>query len=1359
MSNKEEKDRNKNNIPYDHHIVGIGASAGGLEAILELFDNIPREIACSYIIVQHLSPDYKSMMPELLEKHTKMQISEAVDGMLAKPGCIYVIPHKKNMTFRYGKLKLTDKGITKAPNTAIDIFLTSLAEDKKEKAIGIILSGTGTDGTKGLQEIKKYNGLTIVQEPLTAKFDGMPNSAINAGLADYVLPPEMMQEEIIHYLQDGHTKYNSHQGSNEDDRIITDILTMLKVKMNQDFCAYKRPTITRRIHKRMAFFDIPTLKAYQEFLNEKPEEPKLLCKDFLIGVTKFFRDEKAFEKIAREIIPEIFKNKPQEQEIKFWVAACSTGEEAFSLAILVQEYMEKVNKVFDVKIFATDVDKDAIESAAKGCYNSQILKDISEERINKYFEIAGENKYKVLPIIRRMVVFAQHDLVKNAPYSKIDLISCRNALIYLNSSLQKSIFSKFHFSIKEDGYLFLGPSENLGDFESVFLEVDKKWKIYKNNSTGKKTMLEGFSSLGTVNSFILEGRTQQRSVSASSVVNSSTSYLNDILLKESNFSAIYINENFELVHASGDYHNYLEMPKKNFDLNILKMMPEEMAISVGLAVRKVAKSNEKVSFSGLKIKRKKFTYNLDLIVVPGGEKKEAKKYFWLLLRDTNKVATIKKNIPISNDDISANERISDIELELKDTKERLQTAIEELETSNEEMQSSNEELVSANEELQSTNEELQSLNEELHTVNSEHQLKIKELIELNDDLNNYFRSTDIGQVFIDKNQAIRKYTSSIVEQINLIGSDIGRPIIHISNNINYDGLSKDIHQIVIGKESTLEREICAKNSKWYLMKIMPYIKIDKSIDGAIISFVEITQFKNLNNMLSGVLNTSLNGIIALQVIRNKSNNIIDFKCLLANEACEKILKKTGTTVGAFVSSEIPEVTAGELFDKFVNVVKTGNMLHEEHYHKMLNCWLEIVAVKMDDGLTVTFADITEKKNNEEKIRVAYEEVKQAQNNLVNLNNELEQRVIERTKELSISEERFKTLSLATNDAIWDWDFVTNKVWWNEGFKKLFGYKENQIEPTVEFWFSKIHIDDKARVVHGINSAIENGKKLWTDEYRLKKADDTYATILDRAYVMQHKDGTPYRMLGSMVDLTNLKKVQTELENTNQNLLKINADLDTFIYTASHDLKAPISNIEGLMYTLQESLETEDDDIKNILGMVSTSIDKFKETIGALTEVAKIQKEHVEDQEIINIQSLVEEVKFSIKDIFIASNAEIKYDLKQKNVKYSRKNMRSIIYNLLSNAIKYKSLEKDPVIEIATRKVDKQTILCFTDNGLGIAKSKHAHIFGMFKRFHTHVEGTGIGLYIVKRMIENVGGRIEVDSDTGKGTTFRIYIKD
>lgn len=1360
MSKKEmDPAESSANLLEEVFIVGIGASAGGLEAITEFFDNVPQEAGCAFVIIQHLSPDYKSLMPELLSKHTNLPIIVAEDNMFVKSGHIYLIPHRKNMTIGYGKLKLKDKDLIHSPNMTIDIFFKSLAEYKKDKAIGVILSGTGTDGAKGVTAMKNAGGFILVQDPLTAKFDGMPNSAIATGSTDFVLAPEMMFDEIGNYIRQTPSEKNAIEGlidNNED--TLRQILDLIKIRTGNDFTMYKRPTLIRRIGRRVGFKNFKSLEDYKEFLLENEEEVFNLSKEFLIGVTRFFRDYPAFDVLAKNVLPKIIANKNPKEPIKVWVAGCSTGEEAYTLAILFQEALSSMDRDHEVKIFATDLDKDSIERASRGIYPDKSIKEIPEERYKKYFEKVGED-YKVIPSVRKMIIFAVHDLIKDAPFSKMDLVTCRNLLIYLGSDLQKRAMVKFHFSLNLNGFLFLGSSENIGDLAGSFSELSKKWKIYQNVNESKSIKFETFySSTNNIRAAI------ERPAPVTHVPqNQYADLITDGLMSLSGYSVIFVNEQLEVIHAIGEFRKYIQLPEKTLDFNVLKMVTEDLSILLGAAIRKAFKNNEWVNINGNRIKESDHKKIIDISIQPSFDRKKGR-LAAIFLKERNVEQNKSKDKKEIYSD-SKNEELIVLKHELGETKENLQSLIEELETANEEMQSANEELTSANEELQSTNEELQSLNEELHTVNSEHQQKIRELFELNDDLNNYFSSTDIGQVFVDSDLLIRKFTPSIEQHINLIQKDIGRPISHISNNIKYDRLIDDL--IIVSTQGVkLEREIQMRNGKWFLMKLMPYVRHNKKIDGVVLAFVDIDKMKMLNDHLSGILKSSLNGIMTFAAVKDNSNRIIDFEYTLINPAAEKILsKKASSLLGKQILNEMPGVQIDGLFEKFVEVADSGRILHMEHFyaHEGMNHWLEIAAVKLEEGLTITFADITEKKVSQEKIKTAFNEIKNAQENLKRLNNELELRVAERTKELYISEERFRLLSLATNDAIWDWDLVTDKVWLNEGFKTIFGHVNKDNQESIDFLFKKIHPEDKARVVDGIQGVIKEGENLWSGEYRLLKDDGTFAFILDRAYVLRYEDdNNPYRMIGSMVDLTNVKKAQTQLEVTNENLKRINNDLDNFIYTASHDLKAPISNIEGLMNTMNEILsehQWQSKELVEVLDLINKSVNKFKETIKDLTEIAKVQKENIEDLESVSLVDVIEDVRFVIKDMFIKSNAVINYNLKEPSVVFSKKNLKSIFYNLLSNAIKYKTADHDPVINIYSERAGNYTVVGVKDNGLGIPKEKQSKAFEMFKRMHDHVEGTGIGLYIVKRAMENAGGKVVLESEAGKGCEFKLYFQN
>jgi two-component system, chemotaxis family, CheB/CheR fusion protein len=977
------KDSNSVRNTSPQYIIGIGASAGGLEPIHDLFDNTPDDTNFAFVIVQHLSPDHKSLMGELLAKHTTMKIVEAADNMKLMPNCIYLIPNKKVMTLSNGHLKLHDKDRNQVPNNAIDIFFESLANEQGKHAVGIVLSGTGSDGTKGIEAIKKQGGLVIVQDPVTADFEGMPSSAILSGSADLILPPELISEEMIEYLKDTPYAKTLEKFSREEEGIVNEILALVRTVTSHDFSQYKTPTITRRLAKRMTEKGFASVSDYRDYLAQTPEETQTLAREFLINVTRFFRDPEAFEEIKGKIIPAIFSQKKPLDLIKIWVVACSSGEEAYSYAILLSEYMDNIrNHDFNIKIFATDIDKEALQIASTGIYPEYIAKDLSNDRLHRYFTKEG-NVYRISPSIRKMVVFAYHDITKDPPFSKLDLVSCRNMLIYMNAKLQRNVLQTFQFALNPGASLVLGASENIGTLRETMKELSKKWKIYK--STGKTRLLESDHTLSPLRSSSIFQNNGSRPKNASANL---AEIFKDTLLEEHRLAGILVDENMEVKQAIGHFKEFLTFPENTLTFNLLKLVAPDLSVAIGMGIRKAIHDHERVVMKNVKVVHNDVERNINIIIKPYIQQQDYQQSFvFIILSEPEKQRKIKRS---SAKVVSAQEqhRFEELERELRETKENLQSVIEELESSNEELLTSNEEMISANEELQSTNEELQSLNEELHTVSAEHQLKIKELIELNDDLNNYFRNSEIGQILIDKHLIVRRFSPAISKQINLIETDIGRPIVDITTNIAGVDLIADIKRVILFNEPT-EKEITLNDHTVYLMRINPYIRQDKTVDGVVINFIDVTEIKNLGSIIQAVFDSAASGIIAQQCIRNADNKIVDFEYIATNHAAETLLGiRSGQRYKKDLANLYPE--SENYFQRFINVVETGVAEHFEFHNAPSDKWFEVTAVKMRDGLVTTFIDITQKKKAADVIAQNFEDLKLASNRLQESNYRLEQ---------------------------------------------------------------------------------------------------------------------------------------------------------------------------------------------------------------------------------------------------------------------------------------------------------------------------------------------------------------------------------
>ncbi|MEJ7671903.1 MAG: chemotaxis protein CheB [Chitinophagaceae bacterium] len=815
-----------------HHIIAIGASAGGMEEITSFFEHTPTD-GVAYVIVQHLSPDYQSRMAEVISRHSQLTVKEAENGMRVIKSQVYTIPSTKFMTIRDGRLFLTDKDKTPGPHLTINRFLNSLAADSGTKAIAVILSGLGSDGTEGVRNIKKEGGIVMARNPETSEFASMPSCAIATGVVDFVLEPELMPETIQDYVKHG-TEYLSD--TKDDEKHLTTIVDLIKEKLPLDFTDYKQATILRRIKRRAAYNKCSRLIDYIEFLKKTPKEIDTLAQDFLISVTEFFRDKEAFDFVESDILPAILKKLAPGEELKMWVAGCATGEEAYSLAILICEQLTGKFKNTVVKIFATDIDSIALQQAGKGIFDAGIEKAVSAERLEKHFLKDGDN-YRIRPDLRKMVIFAQHDMVKNPPYCNMHFISCRNLLIYMTPPLQKKIFLMLIFGLKMEGYLFLGSSENPLPIIQNLEVVNGKWKIYKNLETKRAVRFDAFS--------LPELKPKRPAFeieeTAKKINNSLTEAVNENLVNQLGSLAVCIDENNHVIKTYGDTTRYLL--QKNFATNLTDLLPRPLAVAFNTLNVKALKQNEKVTKNGINIKKGESIIKVSLTVNPLPLKKGEQKLLLVTFSEDKPVGDVVKNDTLFDEKIYLDEYTLNLEEELKELKEKLHSTLLQLDASSENMQSFNEELLSANEEMQSTNEEMQSINEELHTINADYQLKNKELIELNDDLDNYFRSNINGQLFVNNDLLLMRYSPGTVKQINLLPTDVGRPLSNISTNIKFENIIGDIKE-VIENGNIITKEIQTENGKWYQVMTMPYIQLaDNKSNGAIITFNDITQLK------------------------------------------------------------------------------------------------------------------------------------------------------------------------------------------------------------------------------------------------------------------------------------------------------------------------------------------------------------------------------------------------------------------------------------------------------------------------------------------------------------------------------------
>ncbi len=976
MKDTQQNSRQDPSSPQDKPftIVGIGASAGGLEAIEAFFKAMPVNSGMAFVVIQHLSPDYKSLMVELLSRKTDIPVHRTEDGMMVEPDNIYLIPPKKNLTIFHGQLILKDQMPREGINLPVDIFLRSLAEDQGERAVGIILSGTGSDGTRGVRAIKEWGGLVMVQDEASARFDGMPRAAASTGVADYILPPEEMPVQLVACLSHPYTTRLINQKSFANETGMTRLFSLLRARTNVDFTYYKPSTITRRIERRIAVTHMQDLEEYIHYAEQTPAEVSALYRELLIGVTSFFRDPHVMDILQSRFLPELFQRLPN-RELRFWVAGCSTGEEAYTLAILAREVMEQLGQVRDIKIFATDIDRDAVSRAGTGLYPESIAADLKPALLSKYFYSRGD-AYQVARTIREMVVFAQHNLVKDPPFPRIDLVSCRNLLIYLQTNLQQRALEMFSFSLRPGGVLLLGTSETVGELEDVFEPLDRKARIYRSQGKGRyrNAMNEMAAGEKLDKGFPITAPSLPQSIRPDTRQHERlVSRLVDSLADSYVPLAVVVNEHLEVLYTAGDPGGIFTLPSGRAIYDISKMVNRELAIPLATGIQKVFRSEEELAYTNIRLRDANGTKIMRLRIRPLPGRKNDEPLVVVFFEHIKETASADIAVGEYNLTEETNQRLQDLEQELQFTRENLQATIEELETSNEELQATNEELLSSNEELQSTNEELQSTNEELYTVNAEYQNKIIELTEVRNDVDNLLVSSRIGTLILDENLAIRRYSPQAAEVFHLVESDIGRPLKHLSHKlIEFDPVEKAAE--VQRTDQPYEQETHTKDGTWYIVRILPYYVGPQTVSGVVFTLIDITPLHDTHVRLErsrqtaqDIIHHMPSGLFVYEV--TEENDLI---LQSGNTSAEQL---TGMRVEEHIGKSFLELWPGpggqELQISMLETYHQGDSLCIPEFaygDSQLTGFFHIHAFRLPgDRLAVSFENISERKQAEEAL--------------------------------------------------------------------------------------------------------------------------------------------------------------------------------------------------------------------------------------------------------------------------------------------------------------------------------------------------------------------------------------------------------
>jgi PAS domain S-box-containing protein len=864
-------------------IVGIGCSAGGLEALEEFLTHVPKSSGLAFVVIQHLDPNHKGMMPELLQRSTSMKVTQAGNRMKVKPNCVYVIPPSKDLSILNGSLFLLDPSAPRGLRLPIDFFFKTLAADQHERAVGIILSGMGSDGTLGLRFIKENAGMSMVQSPESAKFDSMPRSAIDAKLADFVAPATGLAENLLTYLN--HSPHDIKTSSEpilktESHSTLEQIIVLLRERTGNDFSFYKKNTINRRIERRMGLHQIDKISLYVRYLRDNPQELDLLFKELLIGVTNFFRDPDVWEQLRSEVLPNLMTKYPAGKELRAWVPACSTGEEAYTLAMAFKETLNELKPQgrFSLQIFATDLDENAIEKARLGFYPANIEADVTPQRIERFF-VKDADGYRINKEIRDMVIFAPQNIIMDPPFTKLDILTCRNLLIYLGPELQKRLIPLLHYALCSQGILMLGTSETIGNFKSLFSPLENKSKLYKRiDAPLSLTDIDFPIKKISINSGSenLSHRTQSMTTSILNIQD----LADQVMLQNYTPAAVMTNADGDILYINGRTGKYLEPAAGKANWNIYAMAREGLRHEIGMALKKVQHQTGPVHVPNLIIGSNGGTQTINLTVQLITAPESLSGSLMIIFTDVPPPEKpLKRQLSAGANQKAITAEIQQSHELMQSLREEMQSSQEELKSSNEELQSTNEELQSTNEELTTSKEEMQSLNEELQTVNTELQSKVEDLSWVNNDMENLLNSTEIATVFLDGALHVRRFTNHATDLFKLIPSDVGRLLSDVVSDLDYAALHDDARE-VLKTLVFIEKLVTTKDGRWFKVRIMPYRTQENVIDGVVITFVDITNSKQVEVGLEKVQKELKKGLVDLERFFSLSSYMV---CIASSE--------------------------------------------------------------------------------------------------------------------------------------------------------------------------------------------------------------------------------------------------------------------------------------------------------------------------------------------------------------------------------------------------------------------------------------------------------------------------------------------
>ncbi|WDQ14979.1 PAS domain S-box protein [Rhodopirellula sp. P2] len=1459
-SETESVDRDQPVRLTPQHVVGIGASAGGLEALEKLFGKMPVATGMSFVVVQHLSPDFKSHMDDLLRRVTNIPVEVVDNGVQVQPDTIYLIPAKKEMVISNGKLLLTDRGNAKVLTHPIDQFLRSLAQDVRERAIGIILSGTGSDGSRGVVEISNHNGLVVIQDPATCKFDSMPMNARNTGQIDLELAPEHMGEALQQYLFDGQKSIADHPSKMEEIQRsgLERVFQLLKQNHGIDFNHYKVGTVHRRIQRRMDLLHLDDLTQYVAHINEHADEVNELYRDLLIGVTKFFRDRDAFDVLETQVIPELIER--AEDTIRIWVCGCATGEEAYSIAMMMREGIERSGRNLDFKMFATDPHRGSLQIAATGVYSEAQLNEISVERRDRFFT-RRDTAYVVKDSLRRSVVFAAQNVINDPPFTQMDLVSCRNMLIYLQSPAQRKTLSLFHFALKANGILFLGPSESVGDIGDEFDAINSQWKLFRKR---RDVRLPIELRMPLTNQSL-----PRMTASPPATVTTPQKRRGDNLLEIYNVlladkmpPSVVIDTDYRIIHTFPGMNQYLRVPDGVPSDNILHMVSKELRASIGAAVTQAVKQNKVVHYHGIPSPVDGPNRMLDLIVQPYQIPKMAETCILVQFKSSeipniaredaadpaNPGSSTKTMLDFSS---AAHSRIEDLEQELSFNRQNLQATIEELETSNEELQATNEEMVASN-------EELQSVNEELYSVNAELQVRVNELNEANADMVNLLATTRVGVVFLDSELRIRRVTPEISRLLSIEPDDAGRLFESFIQPIDDKQFLERV-QTVRDERIEMEWEVTCRESS-YLIRALPYLR-NHEASGVVLAFIDVNGLRKAERDVLKFKFMADENIDALVLLDHKG------KISYANRKMCEQLGYTQEELSGQLLSRFKSVRDPQTYDERLENAhgKRGDLFESWHRRKdatefPVEIALTPVTLQNRQCLFASIRDISLRKSHEAQMRLLSKAIQSAANGIVitdcsqadhpimfvnqgfmdmtgfseqeilghncrflqgaetdpetiqtihraldrgesvreliknyrkngepfwndlyitpvhNEHNQLTHFVgvqndvterIESARQTETNERTIRLLLDSTAEGIFGLDVDGTCTFSNEKAARMLGYRSGseivglELADLAQPRDADGHPFDRQQLQ--ILSAIHEGEALNRYDERFSRKDGESFPVEYWCHPI-HENNTIIGAVVTFVDIEDRLRVENELREAKLAADAANDAKSRFLANMSHELRTPLSAMLGFTKILQE--DPDESTIQEYLATIQRNGDYLLRLLGDVLDLSRIEaNKFTTATNSVSLGELLgdifETMKMRTQDYENTLHFDVSEPLPQTITTDSAR-LRQIMINLIANAIKFAPKGRvDVIVRSECNEHQTHLILKVVDNGIGIADEKLRMLFQPFVQADATISnrfgGTGLGLSITKRLVNALGGTIQVNSTEGEGSEFSIRL--